>query len=839
MNNQLTLFDRDSDYLESSVKDFDSKTASFRVHASLIYKLGESLIADEITALSELIKNAYDADATVCALSISSDYIEEIDGKECTGCIELSDNGCGMDLTTIVNGWLTLSNSPKKKMKKEQKTTPKYHRYPLGDKGLGRLSVQKIGRYMQMTTKAADSNIEYCVIIPWGDFLKNTTIDQIPVTIEKQDVVSQKSYTKIIIKDLINPEMWGQTEQISLLTNSINKIVSPFRSKKSSFHVVAQINGQPIDTENKVFDELLSSARAKHTIKYSTGTATIVDDCFFARKREDIEATIYSEMCTSLEPFRAILSSCNQTEIVDAIDEMMTVGADSTTLIQTLLDNLEEVDLLKCFDICEKNRATYAEERDIILAFLEGLKSEGQIIEYRTFSSTTEANLFDIKEAGMTEGAILWLLDRNFSRVGESEEAGLKFAENILKRENASQNYIYILSAVEPATGLTEDGIEEEFDKVLAANCLPDTHSFIYFISKRRLQTKDNTKIARSLSQGFKRKACFELFQLFNSCLCDGVSTASSKVQRIRQKTLNYLFANKASVRGESYIEVAARLVQIFHQDEYNKAIAGQHSLIAEKAHYYEKLCAAITETVGNEQALTSTLKEYRDIELYNKHINAQHCEIATGDIFKIGSSYFLLVSQACDTCLRSDGHRKLEFASLLEIQDNKQTKFSYPLSCFLDMQKPVVMYHALKIIPFDILDLCVFNGSGQASVVLNDIASYDRDLEAYTNNYRIRFGEVLETVKAVQSNRAKLESFLSGGADITAEDAKAAYEYLEGVDSNMKKFDSIEIAISFPVRRIARLNELTTIDIVKEYGIALSRIGHPFDFSGEISAFE
>lgn len=321
--------------------------------------------------------------------------------------------------------------------------------------------------------------------------------------------------------------------------------------------------------------------------------------------------------------------------------------------------------------------------------------------------------------------------------------------------------------------------------------------------------------------------------------MCDGVSTASSKVQRIRQKTLNYLFANKASVRGESYIEVAARLVQIFHQDEYNKAIAGQHSLIAEKAHYYEKLCAAITETVGNEQALTSTLKEYRDIELYNKHINAQHCEIATGDIFKIGSSYFLLVSQACDTCLRSDGHRKLEFASLLEIQDNKQTKFSYPLSCFLDMQKPVVMYHALKIIPFDILDLCVFNDSGQASVVLNDIASYDRDLEAYTNNYRIRFGEVLETVKAVQSNRAKLESFLSGGADITAEDAKAAYEYLEGVDSNMKKFDSIEIAISFPVRRIARLNELTTIDIVKEYGIALSRIGHPFDFSGEISAFE
>ena len=121
---------------------------------------------------------------------------------------------------------------------------------------------------------------------------------------------------------------------------------------------------------------MINTLFSMHNIKYIIS----VDDCFFARKREDIEATIYSEMCTSLEPFRAILSSCNQTEIVDAIDEMMTVGADSTTLIQTLLDNLEEVDLLKCFDICEKNRATYAEERDIILAFLEGLKSEGQII---------------------------------------------------------------------------------------------------------------------------------------------------------------------------------------------------------------------------------------------------------------------------------------------------------------------------------------------------------------------------------------------------------------------------------------------------------------------------
>lgn len=278
MGDQITLFDRNSDYLESEIAEFDEESASFRVHASLIYKLGESLIADEVTALSELIKNSYDADATFCVLAIDSNYSETIDGVLCKGLIELSDNGCGMDLSTIVNGWLTLSNSPKKKMKREEKTTPKYHRYPLGDKGLGRLSVQKLGKNMQLITKASKSKIEYTVIIPWGDFLKNTTIDQIPVKITEKAVDNEKSYTKILIKDLIDSERWAKEEQISILTNSISKIVSPFRSKENTFRVIAKVNGQEIETANSIFEELLASARAKHVIKYENGRAEITSE---------------------------------------------------------------------------------------------------------------------------------------------------------------------------------------------------------------------------------------------------------------------------------------------------------------------------------------------------------------------------------------------------------------------------------------------------------------------------------------------------------------------------------------------------------------------------------
>ena len=143
MNNQTKLFDENSSYFEEFESATDLGKLNFKVHASLIFKLGESLIADEITALSELMKNSYDADASFCSLIIEPDYVDENGHK---GKIEISDNGTGMDLATIVNGWLTISNSSKKAMKKENRTTVKFRRIPLGEKGLGRLSVQKLGQ---------------------------------------------------------------------------------------------------------------------------------------------------------------------------------------------------------------------------------------------------------------------------------------------------------------------------------------------------------------------------------------------------------------------------------------------------------------------------------------------------------------------------------------------------------------------------------------------------------------------------------------------------------------------------------------------------------------------
>ena len=74
----------------------------FRVHASLIKKLGDELIGNEVTALTEMIKNSYDADASFCKIEIDTKIVQN--GE--IGSIIVEDNGCGMSLEDIEKGYI-------------------------------------------------------------------------------------------------------------------------------------------------------------------------------------------------------------------------------------------------------------------------------------------------------------------------------------------------------------------------------------------------------------------------------------------------------------------------------------------------------------------------------------------------------------------------------------------------------------------------------------------------------------------------------------------------------------------------------------------------------------
>ena len=114
----------------------------FDITPHIVKQLGEQLVSDEITALLELIKNSFDADATYVSIEINTtgQYTKEkLFYPNHRGFIVVEDDGFGMSENTIMKSWLLISYSQKRELKEAKKKTPG-GRTPLGDKGLGRLT---------------------------------------------------------------------------------------------------------------------------------------------------------------------------------------------------------------------------------------------------------------------------------------------------------------------------------------------------------------------------------------------------------------------------------------------------------------------------------------------------------------------------------------------------------------------------------------------------------------------------------------------------------------------------------------------------------------------------
>lgn len=121
----------------------------FEPGAMSIIQMGEELIGHPSTALNELVKNAYDADATKCWVYTQYDKIEE------KTFLIIKDNGLGMNDKILFGDWLKPSVSSKRDEKGAVKKSEIFDRLFLGSKGIGRLAAMALGRYLTIVSKQA------------------------------------------------------------------------------------------------------------------------------------------------------------------------------------------------------------------------------------------------------------------------------------------------------------------------------------------------------------------------------------------------------------------------------------------------------------------------------------------------------------------------------------------------------------------------------------------------------------------------------------------------------------------------------------------------------------
>lgn len=149
----------------------------FTVDSALLGELGERLVTSVHIALSELVKNAYDADAS--RVSIDIEYVE---GLPVVG---VSDNGAGMTLDEVRRYWMKIGTTNKVK----EAVSPLYGRPRTGAKGIGRFACRRLGTKLTLKTcakikgaKRGDTNAYETTEIEfdWLDFTPGKDVADVP-----------------------------------------------------------------------------------------------------------------------------------------------------------------------------------------------------------------------------------------------------------------------------------------------------------------------------------------------------------------------------------------------------------------------------------------------------------------------------------------------------------------------------------------------------------------------------------------------------------------------------------------------------------------------------------
>jgi signal transduction histidine kinase len=120
---------------------------AFSVDTHLFRELGELLVGRDSTALVELIKNAYDADATE-VIVYGQDLLDVR-----SGFILVRDNGSGMTEAAFLNGFLRVAGRGKEQG--DRRTTVFKRRFT-GEKGVGRLAAHKLARTLGVSSIPAN-----------------------------------------------------------------------------------------------------------------------------------------------------------------------------------------------------------------------------------------------------------------------------------------------------------------------------------------------------------------------------------------------------------------------------------------------------------------------------------------------------------------------------------------------------------------------------------------------------------------------------------------------------------------------------------------------------------
>jgi signal transduction histidine kinase len=204
--------------LANEIAKLDTDNVRFSVDASHISRLGIELVSKQETAVAELIKNAYDADA------LSVDMIfkgSDVKG----GTLEIIDNGHGMSREQLLNGFMRISTQDKVL----SPVSLKYRRQKAGRKGIGRFATQRLGKRLHIISQLESAEHALELEIDWESFEGGKELYLIS---NQFKILPRQSTSGTILRIIDLRDAWTEA-QIQRAFRYVSELLQPFPLDKS------------------------------------------------------------------------------------------------------------------------------------------------------------------------------------------------------------------------------------------------------------------------------------------------------------------------------------------------------------------------------------------------------------------------------------------------------------------------------------------------------------------------------------------------------------------------------------------------------------------------------
>ena len=199
-------------------KEVDRDTLQFEVDAYLLFELGERLVARRSIALAELIKNAYDADAT--KVTVRFENVTHPGGT-----IVVEDNGNGMTLEKIKQGWMRIATDDARR----HPISARFGRPRTGAKGVGRFASRRLSRKLILSSVAqrddgGQERIE--VVSDWDKFKPGKNVDKI-ANVYTRETVGEDIPTGVTLILKGARDIWNEGD-VAAIQRDLLQLINPF-----------------------------------------------------------------------------------------------------------------------------------------------------------------------------------------------------------------------------------------------------------------------------------------------------------------------------------------------------------------------------------------------------------------------------------------------------------------------------------------------------------------------------------------------------------------------------------------------------------------------------------